>query len=57
MDEKGSFLALMMINLPKLVLGKDGNITAQINTDPMDYNTIMERVQRVLNPQPGEKRS
>ena len=57
MDEKDSFVALMMINLPRLVLGEDGNVTTKFNTDPMDYNAIMERIHRILNPQPGETRS
>ena len=57
MDEKDSFLALMMINLPKFVVAEDGTVTTKFNNDPMDYNAIMDRIHRILNPQPGEHRS
>ena len=57
MDERSRFISMMMLNPPKLVMGENGTITTQLNNEPMDYNAIMKRIERILNPLPGEKRS
>jgi hypothetical protein len=57
MNEKDRFLSLMMVNPPQFVRYDDGSISTKINTDTVDYNTIIERVNRILNPMPGEYRS
>jgi len=57
MDEKDRFVSMMMLNPPHLIMSKDGAITTAFNNAPMDYNAIMKRIEKILNPQPGEVRS
>ena len=54
MDEKERFLTLLMINPPQLQLMDDGTIMAKENDNYMDYQAISKRIQRILNPLPGE---
>ena len=53
MDEKDSFMAIMMINLPTSFKLENGEYVPVMN-EKQDYNSIMERVNRILNPLPGE---
>ena len=39
------------------MIEENGIFSTQINNDPMDYNAIMKRIERILNPFPGEIRS
>ena len=57
MDEKDRFISMMMLNPPKLIVGEDGTMATQFNNEPMNYDAIMKRVERILNPLPGEIRS
>jgi len=57
MDEKDRFMSMIMINPPKLVIGTDGTFTTKLNNEAMNYDAIMKRVERILNPLPGEIRS
>jgi len=54
MDEKERFLTLLMINPPQFQLMDDGTIMAKENDNYMNYQTISNRIQRILNPLPGE---
>lgn len=53
MPEEDRFKALLMINPPRLI-GLEGAFQVQESRDYMDYKTIKERVNRILNPLPGE---
>ena len=57
MDEKERFMTMLMINPPKFQMLEDGTITAKENDKSMNYEAIMERINRILNPLPGEYRS
>lgn len=57
MDEKERFLTMLMINPPKFQLMTDGTMSASENDKSMNYEAIMKRINRILNPLPGEYRS
>lgn len=54
MDEKDRFMAMAMLNPPKIIMFADGAIGTQENSEWVDYEAIMERINRILNPMPGE---
>jgi len=53
MDEKDAFMAMMMVNLPTSFKLENGEYTPVMN-EHKNYNSIMERINRILNPLPGE---
>lgn len=58
MEDKQRFMTMMMLNPPNLKISENGTtITLVENQEQMDYKKIMERINRILNPLPGEKRS
>ena len=54
MDEKERFTTLLMLNPPQVQVLEDGTITGKENDTYMDYQTISNRIHRILNPLPGE---
>lgn len=53
MDEKDSFMAMMMIHPPKFKF-ENGEIIPDNSNEIVTFKTIMENVNRILNPLPGE---
>ena len=49
-----SFMALSMINAPSVVMYDSGSIGLTQNNTHMDYQAIKDRVNKILNPKPGE---
>ena len=56
MDEKDRFKAALMLNPPKFN-HQLGEIDASSNNELVDFQTLKERIHRILNPLPGEYRS
>lgn len=54
MPEKERFISMLMINPPKFKIQSDGTISAKENNTYMDYESIKNRIDRILNPLPGE---
>lgn len=52
MDEKDSFLALMLINPPKFKIEINGEVQTINLMKNNDYKSIMNRVNDIINPQP-----
>lgn len=57
MPEKERFISILMLNPPKLQRLDDGTITAKENDSYMNYESIKNRIDRILNPLPGESSS
>lgn len=53
MDEKDSFMAMMMINIPTSFKLENGEYVPVMN-EHQNYESIMQRIDRMLNPLPGE---
>ena len=56
MDDKERFMTMAMINPPTFHF-EDGEFKTKFNEEFTNYDTIMQRIDRILNPLPGEKRS
>lgn len=54
LDEKERFMAVLMLNPPKLQLLDNGTIRAKENDKLMNYEVLINRINRILNPLPGE---
>jgi len=53
MDEKDAFMSIMMINLPTSFKLENGELIPMMD-EHQNYDSIMKRINRIINPLPGE---
>lgn len=57
MEDKERFMTMAMLNPPKFKPDGQGGYSMVSNNQITTYEDIMKRIDRILNPMPGEKRS